>query len=607
MKNKTPLLSLQDFSLAYTRENLINPFSINIFEKQRYCLVGQNGCGKSSLLKALNGNEDNTRGKMISRSGIKISYLPQSEDFSVNISAIDFILKNKSEEVLNSKSYEANIFLDIFKINPSTIVSELSGGNQRRLSLIKALMSEADLLLLDEPTNHLDVTTIEWLEDYINKLPSAVIVISHDRQFLKNTTNHTIWIDRGRVFVNSSGYKSYEEWSGQIIEEEIVHLQKLTKEVEKENLWRQQGVTARRKRNQQRLRNLFSLRDKLAQSSANVKNRLARISLGDLEPLQASKIAVDLDNVSYGYNGSMQPIIKELSLRIIAGDKIGVIGANGSGKSTLIKLITGENKPTSGKIYQGPKTTISYFEQDRKTLDMSKTSWEVMCPEGGDHLTVGGNARHVVSYLKDFMFTPEQIKTVTALLSGGQQNRLLLAKALANPGNFLILDEPTNDLDSDTLDILLEILSDYKGTVIVVSHDRDFLEKLVSRTVIFEDGRIIENFGGYLDYKKNTANKLAQVSKVKVPTKQNIEAEKSNGYFSYKFRVELEKLEVLIPELQDKIVAIELQLQDNNLYNDSPEKFLKLSTSLNDYKNKLEQAEDRWLELELIKSSVADN
>ena len=601
MKNKIPLLTLQNFSLAYTREVLIKPFSISIYEKQRYCLVGRNGCGKSSLLKAIGGDYDHIKGDIIAKGSLGISYLAQKEDYPLKLTAAEFIQNSLSIEELENKIFEVSIFLDIFKIKPDLQVSELSGGNQRRLSLIKSLIKDADILLLDEPTNHLDVTTIEWLEIYLSKRNGALITISHDREFLNNTTNNTIWIDKGQVFTNSHGFIAYENWSEQIIQDEITKLQKLTKEVEKENLWLHQGVTARRKRNQHRLRKVYSLREKLSLGNANLKNRYERISLKDMENEQSSKIAVDMSNVNFSYEGK-ESIINNFNLRIIHGDKIGIIGENGSGKSTLIKLIIEEVKPNHGVIYYGPKTRVSYFEQDRKSLDTSKTPWEILCPSGGDQVQVGDSSKHVMGYLKDFMFTSEKAKTITEALSGGEQNRLMLAKALANPGNFLILDEPTNDLDTDTLDMLLEILSDFEGTVVVVSHDRDFLEKLVTRTIIFEGGKIIENYGGYLDYKKSKEQKKP-TGKASANNMVHKATKEAGNHFSYKYKLELEELNKSIPKLEDEIGKLEKDLTDPNLYSKDPNKFLATTSKLDLLKLKLSRSETRWLELESMREA----
>lgn len=601
---QTPLFYIKNLSLSFGDSKIFKDISFQIFKSDRVCLIGKNGSGKSTLLKVIAGIMECDKGELYYAPNIKIGYLAQQPMGDENLTIKNYVLKNISlahGEVVEEKEYLANIIIDKLELNPDEYIKDLSGGKFRRADLARTLVSEPDLLLLDEPTNHLDISSILWLEDFINQYQGAVLVVSHDRSFLKNISNKTIWLDRGELQFNVKGYSDFERWSEEILLREEKEITKLEKELDKENIWLQQGVTARRKRNQQRLSNLYELREKLKSSkerrSLNGKN--ISLSLEDLK--NKAKLVLEMKDVSFSYKEvSKKYILKPFSLDITRGEVIGVIGKNGSGKTTLIKLITGTLSPSSGEIKYGSKLEFSYLDQSRSELNEDHTLWETLCPNGGDTVFIADRSKHVVAYLKDFLFSADQAKAKVSSLSGGERNRLLLAKILTKPGNFLILDEPTNDLDVDTLDMLVEILYEYKGTCLIVSHDRDFLERVVTRTLVIEDGKVNNYYGGYNDYiaehKKTIKNPKA--SSINFNSTNDF-TKKTSNKLTYKDQRELDLIPGLIDKLMIEIEHLEQMLADESLYAKGPEIFNQASLELVNKKNELEKLENRWLELSL--------
>lgn len=595
-----PVLSFREIELAFGTKPLFQDLDVHIYKDDRICLVGKNGEGKSTLLKVIKEDIEPDKGDKWKLPGLKVGYLPQDTHFSINQSVHDYVLSGLPQnEQTEEKEYLVDIVVDPLGIEKHAMMKNLSGGQLRRAALAKSLIEEPDLLLLDEPTNHIDIATIEWLENYLSAYKGAIICISHDRAFLKKISNKTFWLDRGKVKVNNKGYENFDEWSIQILEEEQKALEKLEKKLQEEEDWKVKGVTARRKRNQRRLKNLFAMRDKIKHGKASLKKLNDSIQLDPLSSKHSSKMVAEFNQVNKSYDDLK--ILDKFSFRIMKGDKIGIIGKNGSGKSTFLKLLMQKIAPDAGRIKLGKTVTITYFDQQREDLDPTESLWKTLCPGGGDYVDLGDRHIHVVAYLKNFMFDPKSARDKVSTLSGGQKNRLLLARALANPGSFLILDEPTNDLDVDTLDMILEALLDFKGTLILVSHDRDFIEKLVDRTLIFNgDGNIVESLGGYDDYMKSI-EALNPIKKVVPVKKDKLDKKQESKKLTFKLQHELDKLPRKIKDTESKLSSIEKELDNPELYTKEPEKFDRCTREHKKLSEELDEMMIRLLELEEMK------
>jgi ATP-binding cassette subfamily F protein uup len=546
-------------------------------------------------MKVISEDYELDNGELFKDPAITTGYLKQDIAIKLNSNVYDFILDQNNKNEIDK--YEIDIILEKLQINGTDNLSTYSGGQLRRASLAKALILEPAILLLDEPTNHLDIETIEWLEGYVKSYNGAIICVSHDRTFLSNVTNKIWWLDRGHLRKSDKGFKYFEEWQNIIIEQEEAALRKLNKKLAQENEWLNAGVTARRKRNQKRLAQLKTLREIAREHAAKLARSKQRVQAELEENIAKSKFIIEADNVSFSYKNTK--IIDNFSFRVKKGEKIGIIGANGSGKSTFIKLLTKQLTPEIGKIIYGGNLDISYFDQHREKLNYNHTLQQTVCPTGGDQVFLPNDrTMHVAGYLKQFMFDPKLLNAKTAILSGGEANRLLLAKILINPGNLLILDEPTNDLDMDSLEILLDILADYSGTLIVVSHDRDFLDRLVTRTLVFAQGKIHDLTGGYEDYKQYfTASPITKkISKPITPISSPKEPQ--NKKLSYKYQRLLETLPNEIEKLEVSIKALEKQLEDSNLYLANPQKYNQVSTQLVNDKKKLDELLNQWLTIQ---------
>ena len=601
-----PLFYFKNLSLTFGEKPLFHNISAQVSAKDKVCLVGKNGSGKSTLLKLMAKHIEADQGDLYYNPGIKIGYLTQQPVLDQDLTIYDYVAQNISlndGETLEQKTYLVDIILEKLDLDGEQYLSKLSGGRLRRADLARTLVTEPDLLFLDEPTNHLDIASIEWLEEYLNDFAGGLVVISHDRAFLRNISNRTIWLDRGKLLYNNRGFIDFERWSEEVFAQEERELSKLGKELDKENLWLQQGVTARRKRNQQRLQNLHDLRAKLRNDKSRFSNINTSIRLDSISTDTKSKLLVEMQDVSFKFTDTNphKTILNPFSLSILKGEVIGVMGQNGAGKSTLIKLITKELTPSTGDVRLSNSLQYSYLDQSRSEADQEKTLWETLCPNGGDTIFLGDKPKHVIAYLKDFLFDGKQANSKVSTLSGGEQNRLLLAKLLMNPGNFLILDEPTNDLDMDTLDMLVEILSEYKGTLMIVSHDRDFLERLVTRTIIVEQNKIIDCAGGYYDY----LTSIKPVKEEKKITKEQPRKEKITNKLSYKDERELSLLPEKIDNLAEEIKLLESKLNDPSLYSINPDAFNMFSKQVIEKRNELEMLETRWIDLEELKISIS--
>ena len=599
-----PIMTIKGAKLSFGSNQLFTDVELYINRGDKICLVGRNGSGKSTLLKVISGVIEADDGEIFLQPGIKISYMPQEPDFSEFKSLREVVLSGLGD---NSKSlaYKADILIEKFSIRENQSPEQSSGGERKKAALAKALIGEPDILLLDEPTNHLDMPTIEKLEKIIADFKGAVIVISHDRMFLSNVSQTTFWLDRGVLRRNNKGFKFFEEWQEQCIEQEIIEQKYLNKKIEEETEWLHKGVTARRKRNMGRLRRLQQLRQER-------REQIKQVGSIDLEIQNTefrSKMVIEAKHVLKSFQD--REIVKDFSTRIIKGNKIGIVGPNGAGKTTLIKLLTKRLEPDSGFVRMGKNLQEAYFDQNRLTLDPKKTLWKTLCGEG-DHIWVRGHFRHVVAYLKDFLFKPEQAQTPVAALSGGEKNRLMLAVALAKQSNFLVLDEPTNDLDMDTLDLLQEVLMEYEGTLLLVSHDRDFLDRVVSSVIYMKgDGTAIEHAGSYSELMEKINNqpvKADKKSSVK-PTEKSISENlpKKQNKLSYKQQRLLEVLPQTVEALSLEIKQIEQELSDPNLYSENPNKFDQLSSRLANAQKEMNEAENQWLEIQLLQEELSQN
>ncbi|GMV61084.1 MAG: energy-dependent translational throttle protein EttA [Parvibaculum sp.] len=597
-----PVLALRDIRVVFADQVLIAAASFALAPGDRLCLVGRNGSGKSTLLRIAAGLTDPDGGEIFRQPGTRIAYLEQVPNFGGAKRVIDYAMAGGAEE------HKAAAALDELGLSPLADPATLSGGEGRKAALARVLAEEPDVLLLDEPTNHLDLPSIEWLEERLSQFRGAFVLISHDRAFLRRLAAGCLWLDRGAIRRLDKGFSAFEEWSEKILAEEEVTQRKLDKLIEQETQWSREGISARRTRNQGRLRRLHSMRAE----RASLVQQTGRADLA-VETGQASgSLVVEAKHVTKVWpqpDGSERVAIRDFSTRIMRGDKVGVIGPNGAGKTTLLRILTGALAPDSGSVRLGTNLTPVYVDQSRSSLDPETTLWDTLCEGGGDQVIVRGRPRHVVSYLRDFLFRESQARQPVKALSGGEQCRLLLARALAKPSNLLILDEPTNDLDMDTLDLLQEVVSDYDGTVLLVSHDRDFLDRIVTSVIALEgDGRAQEYPGGYSDYlrqKKATSGSPAS-AKPSAPAPK-LERAKAPTKLGYKDQRALEELQSRMPELEKEIAALEAALADPDLYARDPDGFHKTSERHDALKAELEKSEERWLELEMKREELAGN
>lgn len=591
---EAPIYTIRGAKLSFGLNPLFTDVDLYINRGDKICLVGRNGCGKSTLLKVIAREIEPDEADFFIQPGVRIGYMPQEPDFTGFKTLREVVEAGLPKEEKN-QTYRADRLIEYFAINENQNPEQSSGGERRKAALARSLIGEPDILLLDEPTNHLDITTIEKLEDLIKKFSGAVIVISHDRMFLDHISQTTFWLDRGVLRRNNKGFGAFEEWEDQVIEQEIIEQKALNKKITEETEWLHKGVTARRRRNMGRLRRLQQLRQERREQikmtgSVNLEAETAELR---------SKMVIEAKHISKSFGD--REIVKDFSIRVIKGNKIGIVGPNGSGKTTLIKLLTKRLEPDSGFVRIGKNLEEAYFDQNRITLDPKKTLWKTLCNEG-DHIWVRGHFRHVVAYLKDFLFKPDQAQCPVSTLSGGEKNRLMLALALAKQSNFLVLDEPTNDLDMDTLDLLQEVLDDYEGTILIVSHDRDFMDKVATSLIYMRgDGTVYEHVGSYSELLEKLKGIPLKTDTRKQNTKEEPKIREKNKTLklSYKEQYMLENLPKEIEKLGEENKAIEVALGNANLYTDDPQKFDELTSKLAANKENLEKMENQWLEVQM--------
>lgn len=599
-----PIMTIKGAKLSFGTNHLFTDVELYINRGDKISLVGRNGCGKSTLLKVISGVIEADEGEIFIQPGVRISYMPQDPDFSGYKTLREVVLAGLSEEERHQE-FKADMLIEQLEIRQDQAPDQSSGGERKKAALAQALIGEPDILLLDEPTNHLDLPTIEKLEKIIQSFRGAVIVISHDRMFLSNVSQTTFWLDRGIMRRNNKGFKFFEEWQEQVIDQEIIEQKYLNKKIEEETEWLHKGVTARRKRNMGRLRRLQQLRQERKEQIKQTGSVKMDAEITDFR----SKMVIEAKHISKAFGERM--IVNDFSTRIIKGNKIGIVGPNGAGKTTLIKLLTKRLAPDSGSVRIGKNLEEAYFDQNRMTLDPKKTLWKTLCGEG-DHIWVRDRYVHVVAYLKDFLFKPDQAQCPVSALSGGEKNRLMLAVALARKSNFLVLDEPTNDLDMDTLDLLQEVLDEYEGTILIVSHDRDFLDRVVTSVIYMPgDGNVSEHAGSYSELLAKLQNKEPAKEDKKAPAKSPKTLEptvvKKATKLSYKQQRLLEVLPEQVQKLEAEIKQIEEELSDPNLYTSDSEKFDKLSFRLLEAQQEKEDCETQWLEIQLLEEELAAN
>ena len=597
------IFSLKEGSISYHKNEIFKELDLNIHRKDFIALVGKNGAGKSTLMNVISGQHEIDLGEIWSIDNIAVNYFNQNYKLQNENNTVE---KEILSVITNQDDiYEIDIFCNNLSVDKNSLIKNLSGGQKRRVGLIKTLIKPSDLLLLDEPTNHLDLDTIVWLENYLKKLDSAILCVSHDRQFLKNFTNKILWIDRSRVKVNNSGYSDFENWSNTLLSQEERELQNRKQFVNLEVNWANKGVKARVKRNTRRLEQAKELKDNLDKDISEFKKATRKIEINQIyENSKNFKHVAEFHNAEF-YFGTEDKnlILKNFSLKISKKDRIGLLGSNGSGKSTFLKILLNELHLKSGTLKLRKELEFSYFDQLRNDLKDNLPIKKILVPSGGDYLKTQGKERHVCSYLKDFHFDPSKANDPVGSLSGGMKNRLLLSKVLSNPKSGLILDEPTNDLDIDTLDLVESILSGYNGTLVVVSHNRDFLDKLVNKILFFKgNGEVVLFNGGYHDF-LNNKDLLINDSDDSLKIDHKAEKYKKNSSkvtkkkLTFKLQYELNNLPKQIDLLKEQIDHFEKILEAPDLYKKDYDLFITSSEKLGSLQLELETKEQRWLEL----------
>ena len=594
-------MSLNGAAITFGGAPLFAGVDAGLARGERACLVGRNGSGKSTLLKALAGLIELDQGSRFVQPGTRIAYLPQEPAFGTARTVRDHV-RGGLPTSASARDHAADAVMARLQLDPDAALASLSGGEARRADLARALAGAPDVLLLDEPTNHLDLPTIAWLEQLLAGFGGALLTISHDRAFLNMVARRTLWLDRGSLRKFDQGFAAYEPWSEQVIEAETEEAHRLGRKLVSETRWLREGLSARRRRNQGRVRALAELRARLAARSAAP----GRVQLEVSEAERGGSLVIEAEHVAKTYDG--RAIVRDFSARIARGARVGIIGPNGVGKTTLLRLLTGVMAPDSGRVRLGHGVEIAYFDQRRAALDPEASLQRVLCPDGGDQVIVAGRPRHVASYLRDFLFADGQVASPVKSLSGGERSRLLLAALFARPSNLAVLDEPTNDLDMDTLDLLQETLADFPGTVLLVSHDRDFLDRVATSTIALEgDGLVQEYAGGYSDYLTQrpppTAAPSTKASRpvARAPTAPAAPTTK----LSYRDQRERNLLPERIAALEAEIAALGAALADPGLYARDAASFQRAAARLDAARAELVAAEERWLEIELAAEQAA--
>ncbi len=597
-----PLLSWEGLSLQQGARWLFGgpqpgqgaePIDLHILPGDRLALIGRNGAGKTTLLKLIDDRIEADRGTRRVKPNTRIVFLEQEPDFTAYDTLMDFALAGDDAPA----TYEVESIAGQLGIDMATDAASASGGERRRAAIARALAQDPDILLLDEPTNHLDLSAIDWLEDWLKRYKGAFITISHDRTFLKRLTRATLWLDRGTLRRKEVGFGGYEAWEESVYAEEAQAAEKLDARLKLEAHWLERGVTARRKRNQGRLEKLYQMR--AARAAMISDSGSAKLKLANDDEFKSKSVIV-AEGISKTYDG--RAVIKPFTLRIQNGDRIGIVGANGAGKTTLLKMLTGDLEPDTGTVQRASTLSGVMIDQQRKLLEPGASVRDILV-QGGDWIDVRGVRKHVQAYLKDFLFDPKIVDTKVGILSGGERSRLLLAREFARTANLLVLDEPTNDLDLETLDLLQEVIADFDGTVLIVSHDRDFLDKTVTVTLGLDgSGRVDIVAGGFADWEAKRRQPVAGKAKVNTPAASApaaapIAPTPSSDKLSYKDQRDYELLPKRIEELEAAIAKGEAILADPDLFTSDPQRFATISKGIENARDEKDAAEERWLDL----------
>ena len=603
-----PILKLDDISLSFGGTPLLAGAGLQVEPGDRISLVGRNGSGKSTLMKIAAGLVEAQSGEVFRHPSATIRYLHQQPDFDGYETVAAYAESGLGP---SDDPYRVTYLLEHLGLTGAEHPSSLSGGEARRAALARVMAPEPDILLLDEPTNHLDLPTIEWLEGELASSRSALVVISHDRRFLEKVSNATVWLDRGQSRRLNRGFAHFEAWRDEVLEAEELEQHKLGKAIEREEHWLRYGVTARRKRNMRRLGELHDMRSRHRGHKGPQGSVQATLS----DAQDSGKLVIEAEKIAKSYGERV--IVAPFSLRVHRGDCIGLVGPNGAGKTTLLKMLTGELAPDSGTVKLGTNLEIATLDQRREDLNLDDTLAHYLTDGRGETLLVNGEQRHVTGYMKEFLFQPEQARTPIRNLSGGERARLMLARILSRPTNLLILDEPTNDLDIETLDLLQEIVSGFQGTVILVSHDRDFLDRTVTSTIApanpaAPDGRWIEYAGGYSDMmtqrrgaeEERRKTERAEKARTQEAAPQAEAGQKNKGKLSYKQKFALETLPKEMAKAEAEIALREEKMADPALFSKDPATFNRLAAETEKLRAGLARMEEEWLELEMLREEL---
>jgi ATP-binding cassette subfamily F protein uup len=597
-----PLLTITDAGINLGDKWLLRGADLALHVGDRLALVGRNGAGKSSLMKLLAGQSEMDEGTLWAAPGAKIAYLPQAPSIPKGMTLRAVVTAGVDDAFLDKIAHKADAILMRMELDPMRMSDGLSGGESRRVSLARTIYTQPNILLLDEPTNHMDLPTIEWMEEMLRQHKGALLVVSHDRAFLRNLGTGIIWLHGGKLRRRDGHFDEFENWSDRILADEMVALHKLDRHIAAETKWSREGISARRKRNQGRLRDLNRLRHERAKAGSITK-RSMRMETGPADG--GGQLVLEAIDVSASVlvGDAERCLLRHFNLLIRRGDRVGIVGPNGIGKSTLVRILLGLSPSESGRIRQGFGLSPAYFDQRREALDRDASPWTILSAGGSDMIEVAGQTKHITSYLRDFMFDDAKMTQRVSTLSGGEQNRLLLAKIFAQTHNFLVLDEPTNDLDLETLELLQEVIADYDGTVLIVSHDRDFLDRTVTAILAFEgEAKIVAHAGGYSEYlarKQEIAVRRVNRARDGKSVKKSVVTDKPKlnrtPRLSYKDQHILDTMPTLIADLETQIVRIETALAAPDLFAADPAKFKKLADQLAALQADKAEKEDAWL------------